>query len=38
MRLNVKNAFDWHYFVTASSTRTNWGEPRSVMLNLERRF
>lgn len=37
-RLNVKNAFDRHYFVTASSTRTNWGEPRSVMLNLERRF
>ncbi|KAF1003663.1 MAG: Ferrichrome outer membrane transporter/phage receptor [Luteibacter sp.] len=38
VRLNLKNAFDRRYFVTTSSSRTNWGTPRSLMLNLERRF
>jgi len=38
VRLNLKNAFDKKYFVTASSTRTAWGSPRSLMVNVERRF
>ncbi|UPG93007.1 TonB-dependent siderophore receptor [Luteibacter aegosomatissinici] len=37
-QVNVRNVFDRKYFVTASSDRTAWGSPRSVMLEVERHF
>jgi iron complex outermembrane recepter protein len=37
-QLNVRNLTDKKYFVTASSERTAWGSPRSVMLEVERHF
>lgn len=37
-QINLKNALDKKYFVNPSSDRTSWGEPRTVMVSLQRHF